>query len=359
MFILINPNNTTYANTNHPHFRRVRHHLAKDFAIVAQSQGFHESSRKNELSQLFESFAGLLQDFEAQVRASAVENFARMAQLGGSDLFKSHMAPLLPNLADDPVMEVRSKLAQTIMDCCDDSICTALTDKVILQDFKPCIECFLNDEFAEVQLHILSKLSRVTRLLDQMDIVVQSIVTMSKNPNWRVRKAVATMLPYLAEARGVNFFQEQLLNVWMALLLDQVSDVRSSCVEGMPKLLSVTGPAFIKREIIPRYDEIYNESISYLTRITVLRSISRLAYDSRGLAKDLADDIVDHLLRGLSDRVVNVRLVAARGVIEISGVLDKSIFNAKLLTILEQIVTEDPDDDCKFYAQEAITAFSG
>lgn len=338
---------------------RVRHHLAKDFAIVAQSQGFHESSRKNELSQLFESFAGLLQDFEAQVRASAVENFARMAQLGGSDLFKSHMAPLLPNLADDPVMEVRSKLAQTIMDCCDDSICTALTDKVILQDFKPCIECFLNDEFAEVQLHILSKLSRVTRLLDQMDIVVQSIVTMSKNPNWRVRKAVATMLPYLAEARGVNFFQEQLLNVWMALLLDQVSDVRSSCVEGMPKLLSVTGPAFIKREIIPRYDEIYNESISYLTRITVLRSISRLAYDSRGLAKDLADDIVDHLLRGLSDRVVNVRLVAARGVIEISGVLDKSIFNAKLLTILEQIVTEDPDDDCKFYAQEAITAFSG
>ena len=93
---------------------------------------------------VFESFAALLQDFEAQVRASAVENIARMTQLGGADFFKSHIAPLLSSLADDPVMEVRCKLAQTLMDCCDDSICTALTDKIIIQEFKPCLECFLN-----------------------------------------------------------------------------------------------------------------------------------------------------------------------------------------------------------------------
>lgn len=295
-------------------------------------------------------------------------------------MFSSHIAPLLPNLADDGIMEVRSKLAQTIMDCCNDSICTALTDKLILEHFKPCLECFLNDEFAEVQLHILSKLNRVTRLLDQMDVVVQSVVAMSKTANWRVRESVGFLLPHLAEARGVQFFQEQLLDVWMALVLDQVADVRSACVRGMPKLLSVTGSAWISREILPRYDEIYNQSISYLTRITVLRSFSRLALMEKSdgdaseedvgggdakmtvsLSKELADEVVEHLLRGLSDKVVNVRMVAARGVEEMAtaGVLGADLYNAKLLPALEQIVTKDPDDDCKFFAQQAIDAYSG
>ncbi len=339
-------------------YRRVRHHLAKDFAIVAQSQGFHESSRKNEMALVFESFAALLQDFEAQVRASAVENIARMTQLGGADFFKSHIAPLLSSLADDPVMEVRCKLAQTLMDCCDDSICTALTDKIIIQEFKPCLECFLNDEFPEVQLQILSKLSRVTRLLDKMDVVVQSVVTMSKNANWRVREGVGAMLPHLAEARGMDFFQQQLLEVWMALLLDQVADVRNSCADGMPKLLSVAGPAWIQREIIPRYDAVYNDSISYLTRVTILRSFSRLGCDEKGLSSDLLDEVADHLVRGLTDRVVNVRVVAARGIQEMAAFMDKGIFNSKLLPTLEQIVTQDSDEDCKYFAQQAIEAFT-
>ncbi len=342
--------------------RRVRHHLAKEFAIVAQSQGFHEPSRRNELAQVFESFAALLQDFEAQVRASAVENIARMSQLGGSDLFRSHIAPLLPSLADDPVMEVRCKLAQTIMDCCDDSICTTLTDKVIMQDFKPCFEIFLNDEFAEVQLQILSKLSHVTRLLNQMDLVVQSVVTMSKNGNWRVREAVGRLLPHLAEARGVEYFQDQLMSEWVALVTDQVADVRSSCVEAMPKLISITGPTWIQKQLIPVYDDIYTGATSYLNRVTILKSYSRLASGNRNLSSDSSDllnDIVQHLVRGLSDKVVNVRVVAARGVEEIAGVVDKGIFNSILRPLLEQIVADDPDDDCKYFAQRAITAFSG
>lgn len=346
------------------HNRRVRNNLAKEFAIVAQSQGFHEPSRKNDLIAVFTSFASLLQDFEAQVRASAVENIALMAQLGGVDLFQAHISPLLPILADDPVVEVRSKLAQTIMDCCDGSICSSLTDKVILQVFKPCLENFLNDEFAEVQLHILSKLWRVTRLLDQMDVVVSSVVSMSKNPNWRVRQAVGLLLPHLAEARGVGFFQEQLLEVWMALLMDQVADVRTACVNGMPKLLSVTGSSWVQREIVPRYVGIYQESISYLSRVTVLRSFSRLAMvvdgnsGGDGLSKDLADEIADLLLKGLGDKVVNVRMVSARGLEEMSSSLDHGVWNSKVLPVLEQLVTEDPDDDCKFYAQQAIESFN-
>ncbi|GFH57721.1 hypothetical protein CTEN210_14197 [Chaetoceros tenuissimus] len=339
---------------------RVRNNLAKEFATVAQSQGFHEPSRKADFQVVFESYASLLQDLEAQVRTSAVENIARMAQLGGADLFQQHISPLLPNLADDAVMEVRSKLAQTIMDCCDDSICSTLSDSVILEDFRPCLECFLNDEFAEVQLHILSKLSRVTRLLDQMDVVVQSVVSMSKTANWRVRESVAFLLPHLAEARGVRFFQDQLLDVWMALLMDRVADVRSACVNGMPKLLSVTGSEWIQREIVPRYLNICNGSISYLTRTTVLKSFSRLGNEQKGnLSTELSNELVEQLLIGLNDRVSNVRMVAAKGLEELNTSIDSGLLNAKVIPALQQIVQEDPDEDCKFFADKAISTLTG
>jgi len=337
---------------------RVRNHLAKDFAVVAQSQGFHEPSHKADLTIIFDSFAALLQDFEAEVRTSAVENIARMTQLGGVEHFKSHLAPLLPALADDPVMEVRSKVAQTIMDCCDDSICTSLTDKVILQDFKPLLEGFLNDEFSEVQIHILSKLHRVTHLLSQMDVVVQSILNMSKAANWRVREAVGFLLPHLADARGVTFFEENLFDIWMKLLMDQVSDVRSSCVRGAGKLLSVIGAAWIQGQLLPRYIELYEGATTYLTRITVLRSFANLAGAEANLTKELADQILDFLLKGVQDSVANVRMIAAIGLGALSSVVDKGVLNSKMLPALQSLLAEDEDDDCKFYAQKAIEATS-
>jgi hypothetical protein len=76
------------------------------------------------------------------------------------------------------------------------------------------------------------------------------------------------------------------------------------------------------------------------------------------LSKDLAEEVVVQLLRGLNDKVVNVRMVSARGLEEMSSSLDNGIWNAKALPALEQIVLKDSDDDCKFYAQQAIDSFS-
>uniref|UniRef100_A0A6S9ACQ1 TOG domain-containing protein n=2 Tax=Ditylum brightwellii TaxID=49249 RepID=A0A6S9ACQ1_9STRA len=333
---------------------RVRHNLAKEFSTVASSLGFTDSRHQNRQIDVFNCFSSLLQDAEAEVRAAGVENIARMTQLGGPDLFLSHIAPLLPSLADDPVMEVRSKLAQALMDCCDPSICNALTDRIILQEFKPLLEGFLNDEFAEVQLHILTKLSRVSHLLNQMDVVVSSILQMSKAQNWRVREAVGRLLPHLAEARGVSFFEDHLLDPWLKLLLDQVADVRSACVVGMPKLLSVSGEAWMSRQILPHYTRIYDESSTYLTRITILRSYAALADEKDYVNETLLDQMLNLILRGLDDPVANVRMVAARGLGNVCKLCETPIIEGKLRPALTARLSDDEDDDCKFYAQIAL-----
>lgn len=340
---------------------RVRHHLSKEFAVVAYSQGYSESSSSDNsnLNVIFQCFASLLQDVEGEVRASAVDNIARMAQLGGADQFQTYISPTLQLLADDPIMEVRSKLAESIMDCCDETICTALPDHIILQDIHPLLEGFLSDDYAEVQLHILGNLNRVSHLFHKMDAIVKAVLTMTTVLNWRVRKAVARLLPHLADARGVRFFEEQLMEPWMKLLLDQVADVRLACVTGMSKLLSVAGAAWIQREIVPHYVSIYKESSSYLVRITILRSYAALAIgENLNFTLSLLNEIVNQLLRGLEDIVANVRIVAIKGLESISGICEESIWNAQIRPALTVRVMEDEDEDCKHFAQVALDKVS-
>jgi serine/threonine-protein phosphatase 2A regulatory subunit A len=339
---------------------RVRNHLSKEFATVAASLGFTAPEYESLQVEIFRLFSSLLQDNEAEVRSVAVDAVARMAQLGGPDLFQAHITPALPILAEDPVMEVRSKLAHAIMDCCDETTCAILTDRVVLQDFKPLLENFLNDEFAEVQLRVLTKLSRVSHLLARMDTVVGSILAMAKATNWRVRDAVSRLLPHLAEARGISFFEDHLLELWMKLLQDQVAEVRFGCISGMPKLLSVAGPEWVQKEILPRYLTLYEGSSSYLTRITVIRSFAELVHDGGANGHSLLEDVLNLILKGLEDKVANVRMVAAQGLAKIlaEGGKDagEAMWDAKVQPALSARVMEDDDDDCKFFAQIALDA---
>jgi len=108
-----------------------------------------------------------------------------------------------------------------------------------------------------------------------MNGVVSAILNMSKAANWRVRQGVAKLLPYLAEARGLDFFLTVLLEpAWLVLLLDPVAAVRSACVEGMETLVKVAGAEWVAHQIMPQHVRIYNHANggSYLVRITILQA---------------------------------------------------------------------------------------
>jgi len=344
-------------------YRRVRHNLAKEFASVASGVGFHlHPATFARLTDLFLCYAALLQDLEAEVRTAAVSNVAHMTYLGGSDLFMEHIAPRLPSLAADPVMEVRSKLAQTMMDClgsddAEDGLASRpLSDAVILQVFRPILEGFLNDEFAEVQLRVLNKLSRVNHLLNKMDVVVEAILIMTKAHNWRVRESVAFLLPHLADAMGVVFFKEHLVDPWLKLLLDHVSQVRLACVAGMAQLLMVAGAPWIQREILPHYRHIYEESSeTYLTRITILRCFVTLSEAQEALSHSLVlqEEVLSMMLVAVEDPVANVRIVACQGLGTLAKHCEDGIVATKIRPALEARVNDD-DEDCRYFAQLAV-----
>merc|ERR1711970_582475 len=139
---------------------------------------------------------------------------------------------------------------------------------------------------------------------------------MSKATNWRVREGVAKLLPHLAEARGLDFFANVLLEpAWLVLLLDPVACVRAACVSGMPVLVNAAGQDWMVHHILPQHVRIYNHATSgsYLIRITILQAHAETAkacQDFTGTEGTLWNDTVLQMLRGLSDKVANVRMVA-------------------------------------------------
>jgi serine/threonine-protein phosphatase 2A regulatory subunit A len=338
----------------------VRHNLAKNFSDAAKNLGFQANPTKyfNDMSLVMACFVSLLADAEAEVRAAAVGHFAPMVHWGGSTLFQTHLLPLLPALADDVVMEVRSKCALAIMDSSEGG---TLEDPLIVNSFGPLLESFLQDEFQEVQLQVLGNLHKLAHLLNGMNGVVSSILNMSKATNWRVREGVAKLLPHLAEARGLDFFLTVLLEpAWLVLLLDPVACVRSACVSGMGTLLRVSGPDWMAQHIFPQHVRIYNNAAtgSYLIRITILQTHAETAATCP--ESQLWNDLVQQLLRGISDKVPNVRMVAAQGLkLVVAGAEDPSqqaVVQAQVVPALEQRLAEEDDMDGRFALSEALEA---
>lgn len=332
----------------------MRNNLAKNFSDVAAVLGIQGDSRYgSEQTLVMACFVAMLTDVEAEVRAASVGHLARMVAWGGPTLFASHLQPLLPALSDDVVMEVRSKCALSLMDAADAG---TLDDAIILQFFGPLLEAFLQDEFHEVQLQVLSNLHKISRLLQSLPGVVSSLLQMSKATNSRVREAVAKLLPHLAEARGLDFFNTVLLEpAWLPLLLDTVASVRSSIVSCMALLVRVTGQDFILNTLLPLHIKIYNQhSNTYLIRMTILHAHIETAVvcKSGGL---LWEEVVAQMLKGLADRVPNVRTVAAHGFARIVMEGDMAIVQTQIRPALEKrLQEEETDPDCRQACQEAL-----
>mmetsp|Transcript_12262 Transcript_12262/g.18980 ORF Transcript_12262/g.18980 Transcript_12262/m.18980 type:complete len:615 (-) Transcript_12262:70-1914(-) len=342
---------------------RVRNNLAKSFSDVATNLGIGGIEKyEKEQALVMACFVALLQDIEAEVRASAVGHLARMVHWGGADLFESHLQPLLPGLADDIVMEVRSKCALALMDSSEGG---TLDDSTILQAFGPLLENFLQDEFSEVQLHVLSNLPKMSRLLEKMNGVVSSILNMAKASNWRVREGVAKLLPHLADARGLDFFSQVLLEpAWLNLLQDPVAFVRNAVVASVGQLVTVTGPAWFSSNIIPRHSNIYDQSPnSYLMRNTIIQSYVEAAIalgdTTESTGSEVWQELMSYILeKGLADKVPNVRMVASMGLsrIMVAAPSHSSYIQGKIKPLLESNMDQETDDDCRHFQDLSLSA---
>jgi len=72
----------------------------------------------------------------------------------------------------------------------------------------------------------------------------------------------------------------------------------------------------------------------------------------------LLEEVMGLVLKALKDKVPNVRMVAARGLTQLSSFCDDIIIQNQIKPALTDVTSSDGDDDVKFFAQEALLVCS-
>jgi hypothetical protein len=152
----------------------------------------------------------------------------------------------------------------------------------------------------------------------------------------------------LAEARGLDFFVSVLMEpAWLTLLLDPVACVRSAIVVGMPLLIKVAGEEWILSTLTPHHVRIYNANANaYLIRITIVQAHIEAAVTAAPESA-LRKDALLQILRSLTDKVANVRMVSALGLARIVPTAEPAFLQAQITPALEKLVQEEDDLDCR------------
>lgn len=326
---------------------RVRNNVAKEFFTLSDCVGADVTR-----GELLPLFVTLLKDPEGEVRASAAKNIAGYARLVGPDRFVGDVFPAARDLKADPLQNVRCALAESFMDvAATGGLRADAADSSII----PVIMELLKDEAPEVRLKVLEALGKLVNAVARPfleSVLLPALLNLAIDPLWRVREKVIDQLPLLAKSLGAETFESQLLTVYLATYTDQVNAVRMAATRSLESLARCLGAAWTRAKLVPRLTALFSPDASYLQRITVL-------YAVRGVAtpefRDIANESLPLLLRGLSDAVPNVRFVAAQ-ILAAGADVFEAARRADIRAALAALGS-DEDIDVRHFASVAAEAF--
>ncbi|CAM9427017.1 unnamed protein product [Ectocarpus sp. 12 AP-2014] len=324
---------------------RVRCAMARGFANAADAVG-----PKLTTVELLPCLTSLLQDHETEVRAAMIKDIASFVDLVGPSTFASEVMPYVLALLQDVNLNVRIALSNACM-----KLAPKLGQEHTMTHILPMLLAFLRDESAEVRLHILLQLDGLAEWMPAMaEQVLPLVLELGQDIIWRVRRAVMVSVPLLTERMGVNYFEENLLELYLQAYRDSVNEVRVGASEGLQRLCKVCGADWLQEKVLPRIHGFYDESTFYLIRIAILNALKKLANGEGSAASVLVADVLQLVLRGAHDSIPNVRFTAVRALQEMAPHLDAGAVDSQVRPCLTELMQSDPDDDVKFFSAQAL-----
>jgi serine/threonine-protein phosphatase 2A regulatory subunit A len=329
---------------------RVRFSVAKGLSGVAEAVGGAIT-----LKELVGPLTALLQDPETEVRAAMLKESPKLVNAMGPEAFVAQVMPYVQALTQDANLGVRVALSGACM-----QLCPSLGQEPTVRVLQPMLAHFLRDESSEVRLHVLEQLDVLAAWLPSMaEQLLPLIVELREDNVWRIRKAVMIRLPLLAERMGVQYFEEHLLETYLAAYQDSVCEVRAGASSGLQRLCQVCGSDWVSSHLLPSIRGMFEGSSFYLIRITVLESLKDLMCETAGAPKDgmaesLISEALDIVLLGSRDSVPNVRFTAVRALQDFAPRVDQTTLEGQIRPCLTGLSDSDPDDDVKYFANHAL-----
>jgi serine/threonine-protein phosphatase 2A regulatory subunit A len=221
---------------------RIRLAISKNFGDFAEM-----FTREEVMNEIFPLGIVLIQDNEPDVRTNSLKGMISFQAVVPQDIYIGDLMPVALSLVEDPFLSARKLLAELCIDIAakagPDAFSGTLSD-VIMR--------LVVDEDPLVRLRILKKLPIIAAEIPNLcTVLTEHMKKMFVDPNWRIRKELALVMPHILKSMGQDHFCEQFLDHFLQLLNDDVGEVRLACAESLPKLATPSNATWVHETLFP------------------------------------------------------------------------------------------------------------
>lgn len=284
---------------------KIRLALVKYFKLFAYSFTPAEIS-----THLFSCLVSLALDNETDVRSNAMSQFLPFYSLVDNKTYITEIMNILEQLIEDPMSQVR-KLA---IDLCIDII--ALNGNEFALLLSDLFIKFINDVDHLVRLRIIKKLDLIAEICPPLCVkLTDNLKESFISTNWRVRKAIVSVIPSLILHMGNEYFMTNLLQPCLLLLKDGVQEVRTETSKVLSKILLSSN-----QNIDWCYTNIFSSLMNYqqedfltrLSMVTILEGFFLLLLENSSASSHqnhkIQGEILHFLTLASKDKVPNIRM---------------------------------------------------
>lgn len=332
---------------------RVKNHLAKNFAGLAQSLGAEIS-----MTSLVSIFSTLLKDVEGEVRISAVNSLKNFVTILSHEKISSILA-YLQSLSRDTVPLVRCGVCEVLLAMFTMNL-EKLGKDIIKTRIQPIITDLVNDDDIEVKIEGLKLLKPWTRYINTsvIDLITNKTLKIDlSSKSWRVRHAELECLLDLAKIfKNGKLFDKFFKKLFFMGLKDSAYKVRQLSVIFIKDMNTFLDEDYIKINLLEDVLEIANNSKLYYTyQISALYALENF-YLILKSPETRREKILSTILNMSESKVENIRLVALKVLISIYNSKTDQEGKAKIAGYIKDTMATDSSREVSLIADRFIKA---
>lgn len=314
-------------------------------------------TREAELILAADYFVKSLEDHEAEVRhATAAKSAAAASVLLPSFVFET-LFPKVVELVTDEGVSNRVELAGVLLEMADplgleNAKKAYVTDGLVNQ--------LVQDASTNLRLAVIGKLACLIGVITigEAGPLLNTIVELCADKNWRVRHAALLLYPQLAQQMDETAFTKVFItdsDAFKQRATDNCAKIRFDWVECCKQIGEVYGVEWLESNVVATILQLQNEK-NYQLKAVLLHSVSALCPILKSsTSNSLHSQLLPAAIEMRADRVPNLKLLVATSLGKVAAC--RAVEPAYLESTLKPTLltlTSDEDADVRTCAEESL-----
>ena len=252
---------------------------------------------------LVQPICTLIKDSETEVKTSALKALNAIIKKLPADKVNSTIVPTIRGLSNESNKDTKANIGLSF-----GPIARIIGYSNFNSNLGVMMDSFMKDENADVRLGIAKSMydifiSSETTLLSSTNALLGM---MEKDTQYRIRECIYETLAKLGVYYGLEVFKSNIEGLFFNYLNDNVASVREVGIKSLPLLIQKFGVTWVISNLIPKLQSFLSTpKLSYLNRMCIIHS--RCVCNEFLDNKQNSDLIVPVILKGLKDKIANVR----------------------------------------------------